>query len=75
MTLGLAIQIISRPEPIDKPFEAANDCPWLSSLEAAYGVDLPDPFLTLVACYRWAEFEVGPLAAFSNLGCKASGRR
>jgi hypothetical protein len=63
--------IVASLEASGEPFEAAPDCPWLYELESAYGVSMPEPFRSLVEHYRWAEFEVGPLRAFSNLGARS----
>lgn len=60
--------IVERLEALGEPFEEAPDCPWLDRLETAFGVRLPEPLRSLVEHYRWAEFEVGPLSAFGNLG-------
>ena len=68
MSKRRADALVELLEANGEPFEAAEDCPWLETLERSYGVKLPEPFRSLVRYYRWAEFEVGPLGAFGNLG-------
>ena len=68
MSKRRADELVARLEALGEPFERAPDCALLDNLEQSYGVTLPEPFRSLVQYYRWAEFEVGSLAAFSNLG-------
>jgi len=68
MSKPRADNIVAQLEAMGEPFEHALDCPWLEALEHSYGVQLPEPFRSLVENYRWAEFDAGPLNAFSNLG-------
>ncbi|MCB1588632.1 MAG: hypothetical protein KDI56_07000 [Xanthomonadales bacterium] len=68
MSKRRADALVACLETMGHPFESAADCPWLDTLEQSYRLRLPEPFRSLVRYYRWPEFDVGPLAAFSNLG-------
>ncbi|MCI4569045.1 SMI1/KNR4 family protein [Lysobacter sp. CFH 32150] len=60
--------IVEHLEGLGFPFEAADNCPWLEAVEASFGLQLPEPYRSLIQAYRFPEFDVPGFEAFSNLG-------
>ncbi len=63
-----AEDIAKRLEHSGFAFEPALGCPWLQSVETAFGMRLPEPYRRLVERFRFTEFHVPGFEAFSNLG-------